>query len=295
MIRVKKIAHAIYEMPDVDKQTEYYTEILGLTVTGKDKDAVYLASTVDHHSVVLRKGSQSQVRARRLPDRARRRSQRVREAGAGSRHQDRAQEGPGALDLRHGHVRGPEGHGHGGVQARRILGPALPDQGHRPAQARPRRVLRHRRQEHDQVLCATCSAFASPTGWAISSRSCAAARPPHHQPDADQIEDRHFHTAFELRDWAHLQTACDYLSLNGYKLLWGPGRHGIGHNLFAYHRAPNGLITELFAELDQMNEELGYFEPRPWHRDNPQRPKVWAKDPSASNLWGIMPPDEMHH
>ena len=22
-----------------------------------------------------------------------------------------------------------------------------------------------------------------------------------------------------------------------------------------------------------MNEELGYFEPRPWHRDNPQRPE----------------------
>src|SRR5262249_31242060 len=60
MIRVKKIAHAAYEVPDVEKQTEYYTEILGLTQTGKDKDAVYLASTVDHHSVVLRKGSQAQ-------------------------------------------------------------------------------------------------------------------------------------------------------------------------------------------------------------------------------------------
>jgi hypothetical protein len=96
-----------------------------------------------------------------------------------------------------------------------------------------------------------------------------------------------------LRDWSHLQTACDFLSLNGYKLLWGPGRHGIGHNLFAYHRAPNGLITELFAELDQVNEELGYFEPRPWHRDHPQKPKVWPKDPSAANLWGVMPPDEM--
>ena len=106
-------------------------------------------------------------------------------------------------------------------------------------------------------------------------------------------QNRHFHTAFELRDWAHMQTACDFLSLNGYKLLWGPGRHGIGHNLFAYHRAPNGLITELFAELDQMNEELGYFEPRPWHRDRPQRPKVWTPDPNASNYWGIMPPDEM--
>ena len=99
-------------------------------------------------------------------------------------------------------------------------------------------------------------------------------------------ENRHFHTAFELRDWGHMLTACDYLSLNGYKLLWGPGRHGIGHNLFAYHRAPNGLITELFAQLDQMNEELGYFEPRPWHRDRPQKPKVWAKDPSAVELLG---------
>ena len=59
MIRVKKIAHAVYEMPDVEKQTEYYTEVIGLTVTEKAKDAVYLASTVDHHSVVLRKGSQA--------------------------------------------------------------------------------------------------------------------------------------------------------------------------------------------------------------------------------------------
>lgn len=70
----------------------------------------------------------------------------------------------------------------------------------------------------------------------------------------------HFHTAFELRDWSHMQTAADVLSLKGYKLLWGPGRHGIGHNLFTYHRGPNGLIAELFAEIDQMTSEaLGYF------------------------------------
>jgi catechol 2,3-dioxygenase-like lactoylglutathione lyase family enzyme len=105
---------------------------------------------------------------------------------------------------------------------------------------------------------------------------------------------KHFHTAFELRDWAHIQCACDFLSKHRYKILWGPGRHGIGHNLFTYHRGPNGLITELFAELDQMKDEaLGYFDPRPWHRDNPQRPKTWPKTPDAANLWGPMPPDEM--
>ena len=59
MIRVRKIAHASYEMPDLDKQAAYYTDILGLNLVAKEKDAVYLANTVDHHSVVLRKGEQA--------------------------------------------------------------------------------------------------------------------------------------------------------------------------------------------------------------------------------------------
>ena len=70
MIRVSKIAHASYETPDLDQQIEYYTEIMGLTLVAKEKDAAYLASTVDHHSVVLRRGPQAQLRAARLPDRA---------------------------------------------------------------------------------------------------------------------------------------------------------------------------------------------------------------------------------
>src|SRR5262252_7381671 len=60
MIRVSKIAHATYETPDLAQQTEYYTEIVGLTLAAQEKDAVYLASTVDHHSIVLRKGAQAQ-------------------------------------------------------------------------------------------------------------------------------------------------------------------------------------------------------------------------------------------
>ena len=59
MIRVRKIAHATYETPDLDQQAEYYTDILGLTLVAKDKDTVYLANTVDHHSVVLRKGGKA--------------------------------------------------------------------------------------------------------------------------------------------------------------------------------------------------------------------------------------------
>ena len=106
----------------------------------------------------------------------------------------------------------------------------------------------------------------------------------------------HILTGFPWNAFGYTTRLYEIMSAHGdgYKQIWGPGRHGIGHNLFAYHRSPNGLITELFAELDRMNDEdLGYFEPRPWHRDRPQRPKVWAKDPNAANYWGLTPPEEM--
>ena len=103
---------------------------------------------------------------------------------------------------------------------------------------------------------------------------------------------RMHHIAFELNDFSHVGRACDTLAAAGYPLLWGPGRHGPGHNIFTYHRAPDGSIVELFTELDTMsNEGIGHFDPRPWHEDNPQRPKVWEPTPQAANSWGILPPD----
>jgi len=50
--------------------------------------------------------------------------------------------------------------------------------------------------------------------------------------------------------------------------------------------------VELFTKLDIMlHEELGAYEPRPWHTEFPQRPKVWQFSPAATNKWGILPPD----
>jgi YD repeat-containing protein len=100
-----------------------------------------------------------------------------------------------------------------------------------------------------------------------------------------------FHVAWELDDAGHLTRACDLLGLNKIKLAWGIGRHGPGHNLYAYHYDPDGNIVETFAELDRIsNEEQGYFDPRPYHRDKPQRPKVWNTLPA--DLWGPPRPAE---
>jgi catechol-2,3-dioxygenase len=293
MIGVRKIAHVSYETPDLDKQAEYYTDILGLTLSAKERDAVYLSSTIDHHSVVLRKGTEPRC-------------------------------------VRIGFEIGPEDDLDGfekqaaaqGIKTSRKKD-AEPTIGDMVVFEDPKGTVMEvfRRSEmqrtkfnakgvvphklghvafHVTEVKKVTQFYCDVLGFRVSDWmgdffSFLRCGVDHHTINLMETgSNRHFHTAFELRDWSHLETACDFLSLNGYKMLWGPGRHGIGHNLFAYHRSPNGLITELFAELDQMKDEaLGYFEPRPWHRDNPQKPKVWPKDPSASNLWGPLPPEEM--
>ena len=102
------------------------------------------------------------------------------------------------------------------------------------------------------------------------------------------------HMAFELRDFSHMQNACDLLAQRNIPILWGPVRHGPGHNIAIYHRTPDDQLIELFCELDRMvDEELGYFEPRPWHRDTPQRPKIWKTGPDT-NIWGPPPLPDFH-
>jgi catechol-2,3-dioxygenase len=106
-------------------------------------------------------------------------------------------------------------------------------------------------------------------------------------------EQRMHHFAFELKDWAHVQKACDHLGEKDVQIVWGPGRHGIGHNIFMYHFDPDHRVVEFYTELDQMKDEAaGYFEPRPWHKDHPQRPKVWTDFKAARLTWGPQPMPE---
>ena len=94
--------------------------------------------------------------------------------------------------------------------------------------------------------------------------------------------------AFELKDFIHLQNSCDLFGQKKIPIIWGPLRHGPGHNIATYHRNPDDQVIELFCELDQMkDEELGYFEPRPWHQDTPQRPKTWTA--GKTTVWGPSP------
>ena len=101
------------------------------------------------------------------------------------------------------------------------------------------------------------------------------------------------HLAFELKDFIHIQNSCDLFGQRNVPIIWGPLRQGPGHNIATYHRNHDDQVVELYTELDQMkDDELGYFEPRPWHRDQPQRPKVW--EPGKTNTWGTPPTPDFH-
>jgi catechol-2,3-dioxygenase len=113
---------------------------------------------------------------------------------------------------------------------------------------------------------------------------------------ASSVRDGMHHIAFEMRNLDHLQNMLDHMAHRAVRLEWGPGRHGAGHNVFTYHKDPDGNIIELFTQLDVISDETkGYFEPRPWHDDFPQYPKTWDVDIAAANSWGPLNPAFLEH
>ena len=107
--------------------------------------------------------------------------------------------------------------------------------------------------------------------------------PDHHTINFFEGRPRLQHIAFQVKDWSELARGADQLRSWRLPLDWGPGRHHIGHNSNA-----DGVRVELFCEMDQMlDEELGFFDPRPWHEDRPQRPKNWGATPRNAWIPGV--------
>ncbi len=296
MVRIVKIGHLGLRTENAEAMLSYYTGVLGLTVTDKGDDgAFYLSAGVDHHSVALLPGSGSGLdhvafqidRSQTLSEAA----EELRVKGIETELRTDAEPGVPEL-LRLSDVEGNTiqlygevelsggGFGSGGIVPHKL--------GHVALKARDVRAVSDFYQESLGFRWSDWMA-----GFFVFLR-CGS---DHHAMNFIQAGDTALplhHVAFELGDWSHVQAAGDVLAKNKIPIIWGPSRHGIGHNLFTYHRDPDGNVVELYAQLDIMlDEDLGYFEPRPWHEDFPQRPKVWEDVPLATSPWGSHPPEEM--
>ncbi|HEY6257487.1 MAG TPA: VOC family protein, partial [Xanthobacteraceae bacterium] len=57
MIRPRRIGHATFETPDLEKAIAYYTQVMGLVLAAREKDCAYLASKIGLLTIALRQAS----------------------------------------------------------------------------------------------------------------------------------------------------------------------------------------------------------------------------------------------
>jgi len=87
------------------------------------------------------------------------------------------------------------------------------------------------------------------------------------------------HIAFMLPDWESVMTGGGRLRDAGYPIEWGVGRHGPGHNVFAYFIGPEDVVIEYTAEVEQV--DAGYVA---------GKPEDWKWLPGRIDHWGISAP-----
>lgn len=286
MINVKRIGHATFETPDLDRQIDYYTEILGLVLAEKENGRAYLATKLGDLVVQLERGAEprcARISFQVAPETDLDEIRRGLEA-EGVRAEPRNDVSPGIPRVMA--FEDPKG------TTIEIFATAKPVGEKQPVTGIGPLKLGH------LAYCVPdpkpfADFYARVLGFRVSDwiedwfvfLRCG---PDHHTVNFVRGKTtRMHHIAFELKDWPHVLQACDFLGQHGIPLIWGPGRHGPGHNIYTYHRNPDDHIVELFTEMDKMlDESLGYFDPRPWHRDRPQKPKVWN---GPRDIWGLPP------
>jgi len=288
MIKARRIGHAVFETKDPDRLANHYTEVVGLVVAAKERDRIYLASNLGHLAVELQRGSS--VGCRKLSfeiahdtDIADVEKALAKHGIRGERTNDSA---PGISSaLKFSDPKGTE------IELFTAWKSLSDDQA-----AKGIAIIKLGHVAFfTPDLAKTMEFYSGVLGFKVSDwigdyfvfMRC---NPDHHTVNFLKGDKPHMHhIAYELANFEHMKKACDILAREKIELSWGPVRHGPGHNISIYYRESDDQIVELFTELDRMpDEELGYFEPRPWHRDNPQRPKVWEPGPTA-NIWGMPP------
>ena len=56
MIKLRRIGHATFETPDLQKMIDYYTKVMGLVLAEREKDRAFLTTQVGLLAIQLNKG-----------------------------------------------------------------------------------------------------------------------------------------------------------------------------------------------------------------------------------------------
>ncbi|MFL6935287.1 MAG: VOC family protein [Xanthobacteraceae bacterium] len=286
MVQVRRLGHATLTTPDLDRAVDYYTQVIGLTVVARERERAFLASRHGLEAIALEYGPPNAL-ARlsfQVAPGSHLASVAHELAQHGIKSERRSGISPGIAEAIV--FADPKG-----TLIEIFSDYAFAAEDRTPAGIVPLKLghVAYRVKDVQQVVAFYTDVLGfRVSDWRDDTFAFLRCSPDHHSVNFvfDETPQLH-HIAFEVKDWPEIQRAAEWLAKNDIPLVWGPGRHIIGHNIAIYHRNPDKVRVEFFTEMDQMKDEaLGYFDPRPWHQDRPQRPKVWGAD-TLRNYWGF--------
>ena len=246
MIDVLRVGHATFTTPDLERQVEYYSNVLGLIVTERDKNRAYLATRTGLEAICLEQGDKAELTrlAFQVAPDADFAAYARELSGHGIKSEQRNGVSPGAaraltftdikgtvVELYSDYVFAKDD----GKQA--VVTPLkLGHVAHRVADVQ--KVVKF----YTEVMGFRVSGLARRLLRVLALRG----RPSHRQFRATNAKPQLHHIAFEVKDWPEIAPRLPIsLAEQERDLVWGPGRHIIGHNIAAYHRNADNIRVEL--------------------------------------------------
>lgn len=281
MINIKQIGHVGITVPNVEETVDFYEKIVGLEVSERIDGAVFLRCDEEHHCLAVYPGEERELHHLGLEV--------VDEAALEAARQALAQKGFEPIE------RPYEEPGHGAAlcyrdaDGNRIELFEGMERLDRPLQPRAVRPLRFGHITLQSIDLKIAAAFYSDVlGFRVSDTAEDAViwlrcNQDHHGVallNAGHAKVNHY--AYDLTGWEDVKRICDHLWRNDVPIIYGPSRHGPGHNIFIYIPDPAGNIIELTTELDQIWDEERYA-PLDWPNE-PRTVDVWRAMPAPPNL-----------
>lgn len=260
---IRQMGHVAFTVPDPATSANDLVEITGLKVTGTQDGTVYLSSNRRHHEVTYRPGPKAVVDAIGLE---------AMDVDAVDEVARRLKaEGVRILDDRHDSFieRSVRFMTPFGVILE-VHSPVVRDQGQRHVGpgSRPRRIEHVNCNVSDTIVARDF--LTGVLGMELTDRTSEdeflwfrAWDNYHHTVAIYQGDPKLNHYAFDQNSLEDLVGIADTLVLKDRYLLWGPGRHGAGGNIFTYYIDPDGCVVENSIGMDHYGTDLP-FEVRTW-------------------------------
>lgn len=282
---VNRLSYAAVETPDPQGLARDTANIVGARVVGEEDGAILMSSNRRHAEFLIRQGAESRLLACGLEatsaDAVDEVEARARAAGLrilGNRPSLACIDRAVRFASSEGHVfevhtpmpedRSPRFHGPG---------------------VHPRCLDHINFTAHDpetwaREMAASCGFLLSErtSGHEISWMRAADGR--HHTIAAVKGAAGLHHISWEFSAFQDLKGLGDNLAVENRQIIWGPGRHGAGDNLFLYYRDQAGFLIECIAEMEVIHDATA-----PVRINDPgENLSNWR----VVNQWGCLPPRE---